>query len=78
MIARTLDFLIRCYQVCLAPYLGAHCRYQPTCSAYAREAIAAHGAARGSWLAAQRLFGALPRFDLASWELPQPPVGAAW
>lgn len=60
MTARALDFLLRCYQVCLSPYLGAHCRYHPSCSAYARDAIGAHGAARGSWLAARRLLRCHP------------------
>ena len=60
MMARVLDFLIRCYQVCLSPYLGAHCRYQPTCSAYARDAIKAHGAGRGLWLALRRLLRCHP------------------
>jgi hypothetical protein len=60
MISRILDWLIRFYQVCISPYLGAHCRYHPTCSAYARDAIAAHGAGRGSWLALRRLLRCHP------------------
>ena len=53
--AKVLDTSLRFYQVCISPYLGPHCRYQPTCSSYAREAIATHGAARGTWLAIRRV-----------------------
>ncbi|NKB86940.1 MAG: membrane protein insertion efficiency factor YidD [Acidobacteria bacterium] len=60
MMARLLDTTIRFYQVCISPYLGAHCRYQPTCSSYAREAIATYGAARGSWLALRRVLRCHP------------------
>ena len=47
--------LIRIYQVVLSPWLGPACRYEPSCSAYAREAIECHGLARGSWLAVRRI-----------------------
>jgi len=47
--------LIRLYQLSLAPWLGNQCRFYPTCSHYADEAIAVHGALRGSWLALGRL-----------------------
>ena len=47
--------LITLYQRALSPYWPASCRYTPTCSHYAREAVTAHGAARGGWLAAKRL-----------------------
>ncbi len=53
--SRLLNALIRAYQVAVSPMLGPHCRYTPTCSEYAREAIERHGAARGTWLAARRL-----------------------
>lgn len=46
---------IHLYRWLLSPMLGSNCRYQPTCSAYALEAIDTHGAARGSWLAARRI-----------------------
>jgi len=52
---KILIFLIRAYSYLLSPFLGHHCRYTPTCSQYAREAIETHGALRGSWLAARRL-----------------------
>lgn len=47
--------LIRLYQWTLSPYLGRACRFYPTCSNYALEAIELHGTLRGSWLAARRL-----------------------
>ena len=55
MTAKLIIFLIRVYQVMLSPFLGGACRFQPTCSAYAIEAVATHGALRGSLLAARRL-----------------------
>ena len=47
--------LIRVYQYTLRPLLGAHCRFAPSCSEYAGEAIATHGIVRGSWLAVKRI-----------------------
>lgn len=46
---------IRSYQVTLSQVLGGCCRFVPSCSAYAAEAVARHGALRGGWLAAWRL-----------------------
>ncbi len=53
--ARLLILSVRAYQVVLSPLLGGQCRYYPTCSAYAIEAIERHGAWRGAWLAARRI-----------------------
>jgi putative membrane protein insertion efficiency factor len=47
--------LVRGYQLSLSPLLPAACRYYPSCSAYAIEALERHGAMRGSWLAARRI-----------------------
>jgi putative membrane protein insertion efficiency factor len=47
--------LIRLYQLTLSPWLGLQCRYEPTCSKYAAEALMRHGVVRGVWLAAKRL-----------------------
>lgn len=47
--------LIRGYQYLISPWLGANCRFQPTCSAYGLEAIRRHGAIRGAWLTARRI-----------------------
>jgi uncharacterized protein len=56
MIARTVMIaFIRFYQVVLSPLLPASCRYFPTCSAYAIEALERHGALRGSWLTVRRI-----------------------
>ena len=46
---------VRAYQLFLSPLLGGSCRYYPTCSAYAIEAIQRHGALRGTWMAARRI-----------------------
>jgi putative membrane protein insertion efficiency factor len=53
--AKLLQFLIRAYQLLLSPFLGSHCRFTPTCSQYASEAIVRYGALRGSWLAIKRI-----------------------
>jgi len=53
--SRILQFLIRAYQVTISPYLGDHCRFTPSCSAYAMEAIQKHGSLRGGWLAIKRI-----------------------
>ena len=53
--ARLLLVAIRSYQVTFSQMLGGHCRFVPTCSVYAGEAIALHGAIRGGRLAACRL-----------------------
>ncbi|MDQ1725285.1 MAG: uncharacterized protein QOG52_2313 [Frankiaceae bacterium] len=47
--------LIRAYQLVLSPLLGQRCRFAPSCSSYAAEALAVHGAVRGSWLAVRRI-----------------------
>src|SRR6266581_5693372 len=53
--ARMLAALIAGYRRFVSPLLGPRCRFWPSCSAYALEAIQTHGALRGSWLAARRL-----------------------
>ncbi len=52
---RLLVGLIRVYQGTLAAVLGGHCRFQPTCSQYAIEALQAYGFFRGLWLAIKRV-----------------------
>jgi putative membrane protein insertion efficiency factor len=55
MIASSLRFAIRAYQAAVSPLLPRACRFYPSCSEYAAEALERHGALRGSWLAARRL-----------------------
>ncbi|MBR1644209.1 MAG: membrane protein insertion efficiency factor YidD [Bacteroidales bacterium] len=52
--------LIRFYQVAISPLLPAACRYTPTCSQYAIEAIVKHGPLRGGWLALRRILRCHP------------------
>lgn len=52
-LARVLVWLVGLYRA--VPKVGGSCRYHPTCSAYAVEALQLHGAARGSWLALKRI-----------------------
>ncbi|EED31961.1 hypothetical protein TIGR00278 [gamma proteobacterium NOR5-3] len=55
-----LQTLIRGYKLILSPFMGHHCRFYPTCSSYAIEAIEEHGALKGSKLAAQRILRCHP------------------
>ncbi|WP_370203792.1 membrane protein insertion efficiency factor YidD, partial [Alloalcanivorax venustensis] len=52
---RLLLAALRVYQTVLSPWLGNQCRFYPTCSEYARQAVEAHGSLRGSGLAVKRL-----------------------
>ncbi|SNR23974.1 membrane protein insertion efficiency factor YidD [Paracoccus sediminis] len=54
-LARLLALPIRGYRLVASPWVGHGCRFQPTCSAYALDALARHGAIRGTWLAARRI-----------------------
>jgi uncharacterized protein len=60
MMARLLRFVVRTYQYTLGTVLPDTCRFQPTCSQYALEALATHGAARGSLLALRRILRCHP------------------
>jgi uncharacterized protein len=53
--ARLIMLLLTGYRRFVSPLLGPRCRFYPSCSAYALEAVQVHGALRGSWLAARRL-----------------------
>lgn len=57
---RALVALIRGYQYVLAPWWGRQCRFMPTCSHYAIEALERHGAMMGSWLAVKRILRCHP------------------
>lgn len=50
-----LLLLLRAYRLLVSPLLGASCRFYPSCSQYASEAIERHGALHGSWLAVKRV-----------------------
>ncbi len=52
---RVLTVLVRGYSRYLSPFLAPHCRFHPSCSAYAEEAIREYGALRGGWLALRRI-----------------------
>ncbi|WP_409329392.1 membrane protein insertion efficiency factor YidD [Trujillonella humicola] len=59
-VARLLLAVIGFYARAVSPALPPRCRFAPTCSAYAAEAVAVHGAGRGSWLALRRLLKCAP------------------
>ena len=52
---RALQFVVRAYQVLLGPFLGGACRFTPSCSAYALEALERHGAWKGGLMAVRRI-----------------------
>ena len=60
MMAHLLIWLIKMYQVLLSPFFGQQCRFSPTCSQYALDAINKHGALRGAYYAIRRLLRCHP------------------
>ncbi len=62
MMRRVFIQLIRFYKSAVSPYLGNNCRFTPTCSEYAYEAIDRYGALKGSWMAFKRLLRCNPFF----------------
>ena len=60
MAKRFLMVLIRFYRARISPYMPPACRYQPTCSQYALEAVEKYGAFKGAWLALKRLLRCNP------------------
>ncbi len=67
--------LVRGYRLLLSPWLGSHCRFAPTCSAYALEALQRHGAGTGSLLAARRLVRCHPWCQGGVDPVPERPEG---
>jgi putative membrane protein insertion efficiency factor len=55
IVQRLLMGMVRGYRLLLSPWLGSSCRFEPTCSAYALQALEQHGAAMGSYLTVHRL-----------------------
>jgi putative membrane protein insertion efficiency factor len=60
MVARALIALVGVYRVAISPLLPASCRYTPTCSDYAQQALRKYGAIKGSWLTVRRLLRCHP------------------
>ena len=60
LVARLLILLLRGYQIYVSPAFPPVCRFYPTCSSYAVEALQVHGALRGSWLSLRRLLKCAP------------------
>ena len=75
---RLLRGLIRAYQLCLSPYLSQRCRFYPSCSRYALDAVERFGAVRGSYLALRRLMKCHPfhpgGVDLVPSPMPRTPT----
>ena len=60
VLQRVLLACVRAYQLAISPLLGPTCRFYPTCSTYAVEAIEMHGAWRGVWMTAKRILKCHP------------------
>ena len=60
MIKQVFSMLIRSYRYAISPMLGVHCRFHPSCSEYALEALERHGSWHGSWLVLKRLLRCNP------------------
>ncbi|KJS07542.1 MAG: membrane protein insertion efficiency factor YidD [Flavobacteriales bacterium] len=60
MLSKIVVLLIRVYQLSISPFLGANCRYSPTCSQYSLEAIEKYGPFKGTWLAIKRISSCHP------------------
>lgn len=72
-----LLLLVRFYQIFFSPFLGGACKFYPSCSRYAQEAIAVHGARRGAWLAMKRLGRCRPFTKGGFDPVPEPEQDAA-
>lgn len=72
-----LLLLLRGYQLCISPFLGQNCRFYPSCSNYAAEAIRLHGSCKGGLLAAKRLCKCHPWHPGGTDPVPQKPVAAS-
>jgi len=59
-LAKLMALPVRAYRLLFSPWVGHNCRYQPTCSAYALEALERHGPLKGGWLALKRILRCNP------------------
>ncbi len=59
-ICKLIIAFIKVYRFVVSPWLGNHCRFHPTCSSYAIDALQQHGAVRGGWLAVKRISSCHP------------------
>ena len=70
--------LLRVYRAVISPVYGNVCKYYPSCSAYALEAVTVHGAVKGSWLSARRLASCHPWGAGGYDPVPGTPAADAW
>lgn len=73
LLAASLLGLVRAYRCAISPVLGVNCRYQPTCSEYAAEALRTHGGVQGGWLALKRIGRCHPWGGAGYDPVPPPP-----
>ena len=73
---RTVRTALRAYKLTLSPLIGRQCRYQPSCSDYAAQALINHGPWRGAWFAGRRLCRCHP-WGGSGYDPPPPPRAAS-
>jgi putative membrane protein insertion efficiency factor len=71
LLAKIADAVVRGYQLAIRPLLPAACRFEPSCSQYARLALAEHGFLRGTWLTVKRI-GRCHPFHPGGYDPPPP------
>jgi putative membrane protein insertion efficiency factor len=69
---RIMISLIKLYQTILSPFVGQHCRFYPSCSSYALEALEKHGTLRGLWLSIKRVSRCHPWHEGGVDPVPEP------